>query len=166
MNVQLDLILPPIVLGILLMLIVSLNRMMMESQTGNRLYHEMQLFANTALLVLQEELRDVNEVVTINDSSLVYLTPNLDTVSIRRDHRDLLLIYNDAAGGLADTSRISARLANLTFNQFLLNGTGPMMLRVRVETESSVDQEIGGTLVRYRAFAERDFYLRNLDLAP
>jgi hypothetical protein len=164
MNVQLDLILPPIVLGILLVLILSLNRMMMESQTGNRLNHEMQLFANTALLVLQEELRDLDEVVTITDSTLVYLTPARDTVRIRRDLRDLVFIHT--AGVASDTTRINARLANLNFNQFLLHGTGPMMLRVRVETESSVDQEIGGTLARYRAFAERDFYLRNLDLIP
>jgi hypothetical protein len=97
---------------------------------------------------------------------LVYQTPALDTVRIRRDVRDLIFIRSDSDGAPPDTTRINARLANLTFNHFLLNGTGPSMLRVRVETESTVDQEIGGTQARYRAFAEREFYLRNLDLDP
>ena len=51
MSVQLDLILPPIVIGILLLLILSMNRMMMESSSESLLTQNVQQLANTALLV-------------------------------------------------------------------------------------------------------------------
>ena len=164
MNVQLDLILPPIVIGSLLLLILGLNQMMMESQTGNRLNMEMQTFANTTLLVLQEELRDVHDVLGITDSTLVYNTPNLDTVRIVRQGREMHLIRSNISTSLQDTTRYASRLADLRFTLFLLDGVGPAMLRVRVETESTPEQEVGVRTARYRSFAERDFYLRNLDL--
>lgn len=162
MNVQLDLILPPIIIGMLMLMIVGINQMMMESQTGNRLNYEMQNYANSTLLMLQEEFRDVADVVAISDSSLTYLNNDADTIRVFRSDRELLLLRTPV-GGAVDTTRVRAFVADIRFTLFLLAVDGPTMLRVRIETESSPDMELGTATMRNRAFAERDFFMRNLD---
>jgi hypothetical protein len=163
MNVQLDLILPPIIVGMLILMIMGVNQMMMESQIGNRLNIDMQNFANSTMVMLQENLRDVQDVVAISDSTLTYTSATSDTVRIERENRDLLMIRRPVSGA-TDTLRFNSNLADIRFTLFLLAMDGPTMLRVRIETESAANMQISTATNTYRAFAERDFYLRNLDL--
>lgn len=164
MNIQMDLVLPPIIVGTLILLILGLNRLMMESGSDARLSKDMQQFANTALLVLQEELRDLDTIVSITDSTLTYRAVNTDTIRIFQDDREMILLRSNAPASLQDTTRYAVRLANLRFVLTQLDITGPFMLNVTVTSESLPQEAAGINPPRYRAFATRDFYLRNLDL--
>lgn len=164
MSVQLDLILPPIVIGILLLLILSMNRMMMESSSESLLTQNVQQLANTALLVVQEELREVQAVIGSTDSTLTYADVNQDTVRMLRLDRDLALIRTNMTTSLVDTTLIPAKVTNLRFNLFQLDGTGPFMVTVQITSESLARDGVGTGAPRFRAIASRDFYLRNLDL--
>lgn len=161
MNIQLDLVLPPIIVGVLLMLILSMNRMMMESQTSNRLSYHMQTMANTTVQVLNEELRDLwtTDETALPDSALTYISIDRDTVSIYKLDTDMIIRRVSFETGLADSVIYGLFLSDLRFswaNQAL------GILRIRVEMESDEDMELSGTPVRFRAFAEKDYYLRNL----
>jgi len=162
MNVHLDLILPPIIVGILIVIIITINTRMMESQVESRVTHEMQQFANASLLVLQEEIRDLESVIAITDSTLRYLSSTKDTVSIFRLNRDLLIRRRVFGGGSADTSLYPARLSSLRFTMLSLGTNGAGMLRVRVESRSTDAEQLADSPTNFIAFAERDFFLRNL----
>lgn len=164
MSIQLDLVLSFIVVGTLILLILGLNRLMMESNADARLSQEVQTFANTTLLILQEELRDLQILLNITDSTITYRTVNMDTIQISRDQRDLMVRKFNSTTALQDTTMFPARLSDIQFNVFQVGGTGPSMLNVRVTSESLPQEGIGLNPPRYRAFATRDFYLRNLDL--
>lgn len=142
---------------------MGLNRLMMESNTDARLSKDVQQFANTALLVIQEELRDVDAIVEVNDSTFSFRSATADTIHIFRDNREMIFLRRNAALNVQDTTRYAARLADLRFTLSQLDGTGPFMLRVRVASESLPQEGVGINPPRYRAFASRDFYLRNLD---
>lgn len=164
MNIQMDLILPPIVIGMLILLILTLNNTMMESQNSNRLAHEMQSFANNTIQLLQEELREIQTVVVAADTLLRYVTFTNDTVSVFRTNRNLTFQRRVPAGTVTLT-QVPARLTDIRFTMFTLGGVdGPPFLRVRVETASVENEEVSGTPGSLRAFAEKDFYLRNIDL--
>jgi len=162
MNAHLDLILPPIIVGILIVIIITINTRMMESQVESRVTHEMQQFANASLSVLQEEIRDLGSVIAITDSTLRYLSSTNDTVSIFRINRDLMIRRRVFGGGAADTSVYAARLSSLRFTIFSLGSNGATMLRVRVESRSTGAEQLDNSPTNFLAFAERDFYLRNL----
>ena len=135
----------------------------MESQLDARLTNEMQQFANAALSAIQEEIREVELVTSITDSTFSYLNASRDSVKIFRTDRDLLVRTRSSAGGVADTVFYPARLTNLRFNTVLLGPSGPTLLRVLVESESIGTEQILSSPSRQRAFATRDFYLRNIE---
>jgi len=163
MSAYLDLLIPPIIVGILILTILSLNNRMMESQIDARLTNEMQQYANAALSALQEELREVETIVSLTDTTFSFLNASRDTVRIFRQGRDMLLRTRPSAGGVADTTLFPARLTNLQFSTILVGPSGPTLLRVRVESESIGTEQLAGSPSRQRAFAQRDFYLRNID---
>jgi hypothetical protein len=163
MSTFLDLLIPPIIVGILILTILSLNNRMMESQIDTRLTNEMQQYANAALSAIQEELREVETIVSLTDTTFRFLNASRDTVSISRQGRDMLLRIRPSFGGIADTTVFPARLTNLQFNTILVGPSGTTLLRVRVESESIGTEQLAGTPSRQRAFAQRDFYLRNID---
>lgn len=161
MNVQLDLILPPIVVGILLLLVLSLNTRMMESQVDNRLQADMQTFANSAMDAMQERFRDIEEITAISDSTLSFRSITGDSVSVRRAGRNLLLLTYPAGLSPADTQEVAARISRVQFTT-LFGANTPPRLRVRVESRSLAAEEVADSPTRQLGFAERDFYLRNL----
>ncbi len=136
---------------------------MMESQIDARLTNEMQQYANAALSAIQEELREVDTVVSLTDSTFSFLNASRDTVRIFRQGRDMKLRVRPSVGGAADTTSFPARLTDLRFNTVLLGPSGPTLLRVRVESESIGAEQLSGSPARQRAFAQRDFYLRNIE---
>ncbi len=167
MNVQLDLILPPVVVGILLLLVLSLNTRMMESQVDHRLQTDMQAYANSAMDAMQERFRDIQTVLAVTDTTLRYVSVDYDTVNVFRRQRDLLFrSLHGGPGGAPDTTVVPARVSDLRFNMILLNPDGPAMLRVRVESRSLATEEVAGSPSRQRGFAEREFYLRNIQFSP
>ncbi len=163
MSAYLDLLIPPIIVGILILTILTLNNRMMESQIDSRLTNEMQQYANAALSAIQEELREVETVVSITDTTFSFLNANRDTLRFFRQDRDMLLRFRSSAGGSADTTVYPARLTDLRFNTISLGPSGPTLLRVRVESESIAAEQVSVNPSRQRAFAQRDFYLRNIE---
>ncbi len=163
MSTYVDLLVPPVIVGILILAILSLNNRMIESQVDSRLTNEMQQYANAALSAIQEELREVETVISITDTTFSYLNANRDTLRFFRQDRDMLLRFRSAAGGVADTTFFPARLTDLRFNTVSLGPSGPTLLRVRVESESVAAEQVSGSPYRQRAFAQRDFYLRNIE---
>lgn len=163
MSTYLDLLIPPIIVGILILTILSLNTRMMESQIDARLTNEMQQYANAALSAVQEEIREVESVIAVTDTTFSFLTATRDTVRIFRMGRDMMIRTRNVAGGSADTVVYPARLTNLRFNTVLLGPSGPTLLRVRAESESIGAEQLTSSPSRQRAFAQRDFYLRNIE---
>src|SRR5690606_14572466 len=132
---------------------------MMDSQVESRLYYDLQTKANSTLLVLEHELRDLRGFTVLNDSMLAFASTLDDTVSIYRDDQNLLVLKKRPDTGLADTTVYPLQLQSLSFQW---TGSPAGMLRVAVETVSRPEQEVGNRPVRYRAFAEKDFNLMNL----
>lgn len=163
MSTYLDLLIPPVIVGILILTILALNTRMMESQIDTRLTNELQQYANAALSAVQEEVRELEDVVAITDTTFSYITAARDTVRIFRQGRDMMIRTRSSAGGAADTTVYPARLTDLRFNTVLLGPGGPTLLRVRVESESIGAEQITASPSRQRAFAQRDFFLRNID---
>lgn len=163
MSTYLDLLIPPVIVGILILTILALNTRMMESQIDTRLTNEMQQYANAALSAVQEEVRELEDVVAITDTTFTYITATRDTVRIFRQGRNMMIRTRNAAGGAADTTMYPARLTDLRFNTILLGPSGPTLLRVRVESESIGAEQMTSSPSRQRAFAQRDFFLRNID---
>lgn len=163
MSTYLDLLIPPVIVGILILTILSLNTRMMESQIDARLTNEMQQYANAALSAIQEEVREVENVISVTDTTFSFITATRDTVRIFRNGRDMMIRSRNAAGGAADTVVYPARLTSLRFNTVLLGPSGPTLLRVSAESESIGAEQLTNSPSRQRAFAQRDFFLRNID---
>ncbi len=159
----LDLILPPIIVGMLLLMIVSLTGRMSESQIDARLNGEMQQFANVALSALQEELRHVDEIESISESELRYQTIDGDLVSITHQGRDLLVSRKRPNVNIPEVMRLPARLTAVRFQMIQLQANGPNLLRVYVESESVANEKQTNSPSRQRSYAQRDFFLRNIN---
>jgi hypothetical protein len=159
----LDLILPPIIVGMLLLMIVSLTGRMTESQIDARLNGEMQQFANVALSALQEELRHVDEIEAISESELHYQTIDGDLVSITHQGRDLLVSRKRPNVIIPEVVRFPARLTAVRFQMIQLQANGPNLLRVYVESESVANEKMTNSPARQRSYAQRDFFLRNIN---
>lgn len=165
MAAHLDLILSVIVVGLLTLLIFSVHAFMIETSVDNRLTQEMQDFADVSITVMQEEIRYLNELIELNDHSVRFTNTASDTVDIFTDQNNLKIVYRKSDGSPADTLDYSARISELNFVPETMVGSIPTFLRVRVQTESRPEQQVGGNdKASIRAFAEKQFFLRNLHL--
>jgi len=172
MGVQLDIILPPIIVGILIILIFRINAFMMESSADARLINDVQNKADTAINIIQEELRGLNsEGISISTDTLQFsrdaeLNGNLvsqDFMFVRDDSNgQLKIFFNDLATGEPDSLVYGLNLRSIDF--FALS---PQLLRVRVESESNPEHHVRfrNDQQTVRAVSERDFLLRHRSLA-
>lgn len=160
MNITLDIVLPPIIMAMLTGMILATNSLMIDSTVENRLTYELQNFANNSLEVVEYEVRGLQEVLQANGPDLHFVRYNQDSVHIYRAGRNLVVAtdYND--GSVPDTTSYPAKLGDLDFT---LSPSG-IMLNVSVTTESRPEQEVGDNAERYKGFAEKDVYLRNLHM--
>ena len=187
MGVQLDLILPPIIVGLLIILIFRVNAMMMDSSVDTRLTNDVQTHSNLIADIIQEELRglitydedqfDGNH--TSEEFEFVKIIPDpsqgsiLVNVRIERDERNLI-IYRDVDPITEDSEKtvIPSQMSNLRFSlpteppDDEEEGVGeviPNLIHFHIETESNPEHH-----VRFRddkptvkAVSEREVYLRN-----
>ena len=163
MSSYLELLLPPIVVGVLILMIVSLNHRMMESQVDARLTSEMQQYANAALSAIQEEVRSVQVLGTVSETEISFVSTANESVRIYRNGRDLLVMKQPLPQGAAKTTAYPARLSDIRFGIVEVDSSGPTLLRVYVESESTTGEKVASSPFRQRAYAQRDFYLRNID---
>ena len=171
MGVQIDLIVPPIIVGLLIILIFNVNSFILETSVDNRLTNDMQTFADVSVDVVQEEIRGLRELNYggISDSTFTFVNIQQDTVSIWADRGALKFRKHGLTTSPADTAIYPGYLKSINFNLEPENVVNPNFLRVKITTESRPEHHARvsskndeNTVVR--AFSEKQIYLRNLDL--
>lgn len=148
MAVQFDLITPVVVLGILLLLMLSLQQFMSETTAENRQIHLNHAETAIAMQIVDEQLRGLDQIVAITDSTLRYVTAADDSVRMWAAGT-ALVVRRVPSGGTAVADTFDVGLEQLRFTLRDTGGAAPFFLMVRIGTEKSV--------------TEREFYLRNLE---
>ena len=168
MGVQIDLIVPPVIVGLLIILIFRMNSFMMESSADTRLINDVQSQADVAMDVIQEEIRGINSnAVTFSQDTMRYSKFSEESGTITS--RDFMLVRDSENGQLKlhfqnlatanpDTLVYGINLSSLEFSS-----PQSHILRVRVETESDPAQHVRfrNDTQTVRAVSERDFFLRH-----
>ncbi|WP_234570943.1 hypothetical protein [Rhodohalobacter sp. 614A] len=177
MGVQIDLIVPPIIIGLLIILIFRLNAFIMETSVDNRLNNDMQTFAEVTSRVIQEEVKKASEIDSpggagIPDTVLEFIIADPwgvslgEKVTIQRSGRNLEVIKENLDTATADTVIYPSSLSVLEFNMERKPDTAPQpyYLNVKIETESNPNhhasmRDLDKTV---KGFAENEIYLRNV----
>lgn len=163
MGVQFDLIIPPVIVGFIILTLFSIHSFMMETSVDNRLSAEMQSFADNTTILLQNELRTLESITSLTDSTIRFVTTRKDTVHIYRQGRKLIITRTAAATSVTNTDEYAARLKSLTFNGKQQIKNVPSLLHFQVITESRAEQHVGGANDNtVRAYAEKQVFLRNV----
>lgn len=160
MNIQLDLIIPPIIVGILILLLFNVYTGMMDSQVSSRIYYDLQGKANSTLIVLQEEFREIHEITVLGSDEIRFISTTRDSVHIYLEEMDLVVKKHRVNTPLIDTVMYPLQLENLSFSTI---DTIPGVIRVNVATASRPEHEVGNKPDRFRAFAQKDIHLMNLN---
>lgn len=159
-----DLLIPPVILAMLIGMIFSTNVLVMESSVENRVTFDLQSRANNTLLIVQEEVRGLRELLTVTDDTLQYISFERDTVTITKQNRNMVLTRRSTDGTSPAEELYPISLGQLTFSLPGLSTGSSRILKVKVVTESLPEQEAVRRNFRYKAVAEREIYLRNLDV--
>jgi len=191
MGVQLDLILPPIIVGMLIIIIFRVNSFMMDSSIDNRIFNDMQSFAETAGVVLDDQLRTAKSINNPNDfedddicsnfskqdgtadtncsDELEFITTNSYKISIKKadDENNILIssIEVDSDGNEIGSLNESVYPLYVSKLEFQHKGTTPNFISYKIETESDPDhhvQQVSDEQKTVKGFAERKIFLRNL----
>lgn len=164
--VQLDLIIPPVIVGLLIIMIFRVNAFMLETSVDTRLQTDVQMFADLAVDILQEETRTLNQIMEISGDSTSIRFVNIarDTISIKQVERALEIVHTDFNTAAKDTTNYASNLSNIRFSLETNDELVTLFLRIKVETESAPGQQ---ALFRkekepMKAFAEKRLYLRNI----
>lgn len=171
MGVQLDLIIPPVIVGLLVILIFRMNAFVLETSADNRLIGGVQTNADVAIDIIQEELRGLQGDLEISEDTLQFDKYIMDAATnphpfmiVRDDNNQQLKVhFQDVVTSVPDSIVYDFNLSSLDFTI-----TGPDILRVRVEAESRPDQHVRfrNDVETVRAVTERDIFLRNRAMPP
>lgn len=166
MAILLDKLIPPIIVGLLIIMIFRLNAFMMESQVDNRLSNEMQTFSELASAIIQEELKSANRIVTLTSNSIVYDDIDDIRVTMERVGQQLVIrkVNQDTMNEIViehptylSSLEFIAEPAGVPLNQI-------RFLKVRLTAESNPIAHVNfsGDIQTAKAFSERQIYLRNV----
>lgn len=165
MAVQMDLIIPPVIVGLLIMAIFGVNSFILESSVDTRLQNDMQTFAETSTKILQEEVRGAVDILrpssaSTADSVLRFVHFTGDTIRIQRAGQSIAVIRE---GSAADTISYPLSLSAIQFD-LEPNGMNPFYLNIQLQTESNPGHHIrsGKNVQSVSAFSETEIYLRNI----
>ncbi len=167
--IQADLIIPPIIVGLLIILIFRVNAFMMETSVDTRLTNDVQMYAETAATILQEELRKISGSLSLENDTLRFDNTDHGRTRITRNQRNIEIIHENPLSADPDSLHPDTLIfpLNLTDLEFTFEPQGvypPFFIRIRVVAESqpahhvrfrSEDQTV-------RAFAERRLFMRNV----
>jgi hypothetical protein len=172
MGVQIDLIIPPVIVGLLIIVVFQLNSFIMETSIDNRLTNDMQTFADVTSRVIQEEVKMANQIITpadpaTPDSILKFVSVTTDTITVQRTGRVLEIISKSSVSpSVPDTIVYPLSLSSLIFDLERKPSGEPIpyYLNIEIETESDPDHHatVRGEVETVRAFAENEIYLRNI----
>src|SRR6056297_2969640 len=190
MGVQLDLILPPIIVGMLIIIIFRVNSFMMDSSIDNRVFNDMQSFAETAVVVLDDQLRTaklVNNPTDFEDEDvcsyfykqdgsadtncsdeLEFITTNNYKITIEKDDdgNDIIIssIEVDSDGNEIGSLNESVYPLYVSKLEFQHKTTSSNFISYKIETESNPDHHVqqgADDEKTVKGFAERKIFLRN-----
>ncbi|MDR9367063.1 MAG: hypothetical protein RI575_17140 [Balneolaceae bacterium] len=171
MGIQIDLIIPPVIVGLLVVVVFQLNAFIMETSIDNQLNNDMQTFAELTSSLIQEEVRSAGDIerptgVLNADSVLVFVNVAQDSVRIQRSGKNLAVIHYNSSISLADTVIYPSSLSSLEFEMVRKPDTAlsAYFLNTKVVTESDTEQHasIDGNSEEVRGFSENEIYLRNI----
>lgn len=166
MAILLDKLIPPIIVGLLIIMIFRLNSFMVESQVDNRLSNEMQTFSELASTIIQEELRSANQIITLTENSITYDDIDGNRVIMERVDHQLIIRKIDQ---ITLDEVVIEHPTYLSSLEFTPEPTGVPLdqirfLRVRLSAESNplAHVKFNGEIQTAKAFSERRVYLRNV----
>lgn len=172
MGIQIDLIIPPVIVGLLVLVVFQLNAFIMETSIDNQLSNDMQTFAEVTSRIIQEEVKSAEEIerpfsASMSDSVLVFVSVTGDSITVQRNDKNLEIIRKSSiTPSVPDTTIYPSSISSLEFqlDRKPATETVPYYLNVRIETESEPDQHatVQGEAMPVRAFSENEIYLRNV----
>lgn len=169
MNVSVDLIVAPVIVGILLSMIVSLNRSMLTSRTEETVTQQLQIRANNAILVIEDEVKHLREIKSVSDSTLSFVEQTSSSavptdVVITKEGDNLKVTRTPSSGGSPTEQTYYLKLDSILFEETVHGTSSAPFLRVSVITKSDADERLVKTKGQ-KASAERQIYLKNLHIA-
>jgi hypothetical protein len=166
MGVQIDLIIPPVIIGLLIILIFRVNAFMVESSIDNRLNNDMQEFADLTGILIQEELRTLSsyDSDTLPDTTLRFVNLAGDSVFVNKNNRNLEIVRVNPNTMASDTTMYPSHLQSLYFTAEPDSVINPHFIRIRIETESQSENHarFRNHVNTVKAFSEKQIFLRNL----
>tara|TARA_R100001143_G_C3361345_1_gene136876 strand:- start:53267 stop:53788 length:522 start_codon:yes stop_codon:yes gene_type:complete len=166
MAILLDKLVPPIIVGLLIIMIFRLNAFMMESQVDNRLSNEMQTFSELASTIIQEEMKTANNIVTLSTNSIVYDT--IDGIRVTMERVDNHLVIKKVNQTTLNEIVIEhpAYLSSLEFtaepSSVPLNQIRFINVKLTAESNPIAHVNFNGDIQTAKSFSERQIYLRNV----
>lgn len=166
MGIQIEYLVPPIIVGLLILLIFRVNAFIIESTTDNLIQGEIQTSSTLALEVIGEELRGLDRVIAQPDSVLRFVAFNGDSVLVRRSDRNMEIIRKSIAAGQPDTTSYALNLTDLSFSSQpdTVVYTYANFIRVNVETTSLEKKHArfrGNDNRTVRSRAQKEIFLRH-----
>lgn len=166
MAILLDKLVPPIIVGLLIIMIFRLNGFMMESQVDNRLSNEMQTFSELASTIIQEEMKSANNIVSLSTNSIVYDT--IDGVRVTMERVDGHLVIRKV-NQITLNEIVIEHPTYLSSLEFVGEPTGVPLNQVRfinvkltAESNPIAHVNFNGEVETAKSFSERQIYLRNV----
>tara|TARA_R110000868_G_scaffold259361_3_gene517211 strand:- start:41021 stop:41518 length:498 start_codon:yes stop_codon:yes gene_type:complete len=164
MNIISDLIIPPIIVGVLITMIIGTNMLLTNSTSEVLVTHQLQSTANNTIVIVKEEVRSLKRILTISNSTMSFVESDLDTVYLSKNGEYLNTIRVPFGGGAPTNNSYFLRLDSLSFQTVGGGGLSPTFLRVTSLVKSSSNQQTFDKL-QYKAVAQQDIYLTNLHLS-
>ncbi len=168
MNVTYELIIPPVILGILITMVVSANVLLVNSTVENQSTYHVQTNANNAVMLVQEEVKYLQRIKTANGSVLEFVektSSTSDSTDVRiYKQNEYLIVERTPSGGSKTTEDYFLRLDSITFEETVHGTTSAPFLKVVVETVTTTSEQVDPDK-QFKASAELSIYLKNLHVS-
>lgn len=174
MGIRMDLIIPPIIVGLLIIMIFRVNSFVMETSVDNQLNNDMQMFADVTSKVIMEEVKTAGNIIEPTDpdtssSVLRFIVENIgDTVKVEMKGKNLAIIRKSAISpSIPDTVIYPSSLSYMQFDLVRkpMGEPIPYYLNIQLETESNAGQHVSlntKDIQTVKGFSENEVYLRNI----
>lgn len=153
MGLQFDIVIPPIIAGIIILILFRLNSFMMHTSVDQRLGMQMQNFAEVIADLIEVRVREAASIQseTCKLASCRFTDVENNTVRIYQNGSDLII--EDATGSQSHAARLDTI-------KFLFDGT---FLKFELTTQSRASEEVGADDgQRVKGFSTRRVFLRNI----
>ncbi|MDI6402858.1 hypothetical protein QLX67_12695 [Balneolaceae bacterium ANBcel3] len=179
---KMDYITSLIIVALVTVMVFSLKAFMFDTSNDNRLYNHVQMQANLAVDILQEELRVAQDImhyyeVTDGPDSLRFRTISFsdasddhEVVTLKVEHNALLIIKHHMETAVQDTVIYPLNIREMNFSFYepgvdpsTINHTNANHIRMQVMTESNPEEHVQTTSQEKvaRATANKEVFLRN-----